>query len=78
MCPGHPDKHLIEMLSMKGKLTSQHGDDIVASLDSYTLVVLNGEVYSQIVRYRSREIVNSAKCGHCVQYRDSLRKLFHR
>ena len=80
VCPGHPDKHLVEMLSsMKGKLTSRHGDGIVASLDSYAPVVLNGEVCTQTVRNKSCEIiVNSAKCGHCVQYRDSLRKSFHR
>ena len=80
MCPGHPDKHLVDMLSTtKGKLTARHGDDIVASLDSYAPVVLNGEVYAQTVRYTSCEIiVNGVKCGHCVQYRDSLRKSFHR
>ena len=74
VCPGHPDKHLVEMLSsMKGKLTSRHGDGIVTSLDSYAPVVLNGEVCTQTVRNKSCEIiVNSAKCGHCVQYRDSL------
>ena len=64
---------------MKGKLTSRHGDGIVASLDSHAPVVLNGEVCTQTVRNKSCEIiVNSAKCGHCVQYRDSLRKSFHR
>ena len=80
VCPGHPDKHLVEMLSsMKGKLTSRHGDDIVASLDSYAPVMLNGEVYVQTIRFKSCEIiVGSAKCGHCIQYRDSLRKSFHR
>ena len=79
VCPGHLDKHLVEMLSsMKGKLTSRHGHDIIASLDSYASVMLNGEVYVQTVRFKSCEIiVGSAKCGHCVQYRDSLRKSFH-
>ena len=74
VCPGHPDKHLVDMLSsMKGKLTSRHGDDIIASLDSYAPVMLNGEVYAQTVRN-----TNSAICRHCVQYRDTLRKSFHR
>ena len=50
VCPGHPDNHLVEMLSsMKGKLTAWHGD--VASLDSYAPVVLNGEACAQTVRY---------------------------
>ena len=41
--------------------------------------MLNGEEYPQTVRYNSCEIVvNSAKCEQCVQYRDSLRKSFHR
>ena len=31
VCPGHPDKHLVEMLSsMKGKLTARHGMDYFA------------------------------------------------
>lgn len=77
VCPG---QHLVEMLSsMKGKLTSRHGDCIVAALDSYAPVTLNGEVYTQTVCNKSCEtIIHSAKCGHCVQYRDSLRKSFHR
>ena len=54
VCPGHPDEHLVEMLSStKGKLTSRHGNDIVASLDSYAPVTLNGEVYAQTVRNMS-------------------------
>ena len=45
----------------------------------YMPVMLNGEMYTQTVRNKSCEIIiNSAKCGHCVQYRDSLRKFFHR
>ena len=80
VCPGHPDKHLVEMLSsMKGKLTSRHGHDIVASLDSYAPVILNDEVYVQTARFKPCEIiVGSAKCGHCIQYRDNLQKSFHR
>ena len=85
VCPGHPDKHFVDMaISMKGKLTSRHGGDTVASLDTYTPVQLNGEVYTQTIRHSSCEIIVSgaigsgAKCGHCVNYRNSLRKSFHR
>ena len=64
---------------MKGKLKSRHGDDIVTSLDSYTPVELNCEGCAKNVRNKSCEItVNSTKCSHCVQYRDSLWKSFHR
>ena len=75
VCPGHPDKHLVEMFSSIGKLTSRHGDGIVASLDSYAPVVLNSEVCTQTVRNKSCEItVNS---GKCIQYKNSLWKSLH-
>lgn len=49
-----PDKHHVEMLSsMKGKLMSWNGDDIVASLNSYAPVELNCEVYVVISHVKS-------------------------
>ena len=70
LCPGHPHNHLVEMVSsMMCKLTSQHGDDIVSSLDLYTPVQLNCEVYVQTVW---------VKCGCYIQYRDSPWIAFHK
>ena len=35
VCPGHPDEHFVKMLESRGgKITSQHGDDIVSILDN--------------------------------------------
>ena len=40
----------------------------ITLLDSYATVVLNGEVYAQIVHYKSCEMVtNGVKRGQCVQ-----------
>ena len=80
VCPGHPDPNFVEMvLSKKGKLTSKNGKDIVATVDLAAPVQLNGEVHTQTVRSKSCEILtNETKCAQCVNYRDTLRKLFHR
>ena len=79
ICPGHPDKNFVEMLStMKGKISSRHGKETVAIIDSFAPVFLNGETYNQTVRHVQCEIItNTAKCTHCIQYRNSLRKSFH-
>ena len=78
-CNGHTDNSFVDMpISRGGKITSRHGDDIVASLDTFAPVELNGEWYSQTVRSNScRIITNSTKCDNCVLYRDSLRSFYH-
>ena len=80
VCPGHPDKNFVEMvMSKKGKLTSINGKQVVATIDSAAPVQLNGDLYIQTVRYKSCQILtNDTKCAQCVQYRDTLRKSFHR
>ena len=79
VCPGHPDKQFVEMvLSKKGKLPSRSGE-VVASVDTYAPVKLNGEMYAQTVRNMSCEIiVNGIKCSKCVKYRGTLRKAHYR
>ena len=68
VCPGNTDNRFLDMLiSRGGKITSRHGDDIVASLDTFAPVELNGEWYSQTVCSNScRIITNSTKCDNCV------------
>ena len=80
VCPGHPDSNFVEMLmSKKGKLTSNNGKETVATIDSAAPVQLNGNVYTQTVRYKACQILTAdTKCWQCVRYRDSLRKSFHR
>ena len=79
VCPGHPDKKFVEMvISKKGKLTSIN-KEVVATIDSAVPVQLNGDLYTQTVRHKSCAILtNDTKCAKCVQYRDTLRKSFHR
>ena len=44
VCPGHTDNRFVDMLISRGsKITSHHGDDIVASLETFAPVELNGE-----------------------------------
>ena len=78
VCPGHPDKHFVNLLeSKKGKLLSKDGSK-VASIDAIG-VTLNGEAYSKTVRHSKCELlVGNGKCSACVTYRDSLRKIYHR
>ena len=58
---------------------SRDGKDVVASIDSSAPVHLNGVTYTQTVRKSTCEILTSdTKCGQCVNYRDTLRKSFHR
>ena len=80
MCPGHPDKNFVEMLiAKKGKIMSKNGKDVVATIDSAVPVLLNGDIYAQTVRKSSCEVLtNDTKCEQCVNYRDTLRKSFHR
>lgn len=79
VCPGHPDKHFVQMLSSRGgEISSRHGNNNVASLDTFAPVELNGEWYNQTVRSNAcRIITNSTKCDKCVLYRDSLRNSYH-
>ena len=80
VCPGHPDEHFVEMLENRGgKITARHNDGIVAALDNYAPVILNGKLYHQTVRSTScRVICKGVKCDRCVSYRNSLRKSYHR
>ena len=80
VCPGHPDQQFLSMLeAKKGKLSSRDGCTVVAYVDSYCPVTLNGETYPKTVRYSSCEmVVGGAKCPSCVTYRNSLRKSYHR
>ena len=80
MCPGHPDSTFVEMaMAKKQQMTSLDGKTVVATVDSFAPVSLNGETYTTTVRHRSCDIiVKSGKCSHCVSYCGTLRKSFHR
>ena len=78
ICPGHPDKHFIDLLeSKRGKLLSKNGSEM-ATIDPHD-VSLNGETHSKTVRHSKCELlVGSGKCSSCVAYRNTLRKINHR
>jgi hypothetical protein len=78
VCPGHPDKHLVEMgLSKKGQFLLKSGK-VSGSVDTYAKVYLNGNEYDTTVRSTNCEmIVQGTKCAACVAYHDSLRRLYH-
>lgn len=80
VCPGNPDKHFIEMaLSKKGKFFAKDGSTVVARVDDYSKVCLNGEMYDQTIRGTSCEVLaRGNKCASCVAYRGTLRKMYHR
>ena len=77
--PGHPDKQFIEMVSSKrGTCKGRNGKDIIAVVDKYAPVTLNGEVYDATVRNSQCEIIISgAKCKKSISYRDYFRKAYH-
>ena len=79
VCPGHPDEHFVKMLKSRGgKIMARHNNDVIAALDSYAPLMLNGKIYHQTVRSTScRVVCKGTKCDHCVSYRDSLRKSYH-
>jgi len=79
VCPVHPDKHFVYMLSSSGgKISSCHGNNNIASLDTFAPVQLNSEWHCQTVRNNvCRIITNSTKCDKSVLYRDSLCNSYH-
>ena len=51
VCPGHPDEKFVQMvLARCGKMTSKDGKSVVATVDSYVPVYLNGEQYTSTVQ----------------------------
>ena len=44
VCPGHPDKHFVEMVQCKkGELKSSDGKTVVATVDRYAPVYVGGQ-----------------------------------
>ena len=80
VCPGHPDAQFIRMVeAKKGKLMSKDGKSIVARIDDFSTVYLNGDEYSKTVRASTCEmLVNGSKCPSCVSYQESLRRIYNR
>ena len=80
VCPGHPDKHFVEMAqSKKGELKSSDGKTVVATVDQYAPVYVSGQKYDSTVRCTKCTIIvqDKIKCSSCVAYRGTLRKAYH-
>ena len=80
VCPGHPDKHFVQMAKAKGGVfMSQATDSPSAVLCNNGPYCLNGQMYDETVKSTSCQIlVQSAKCPECVSYRTTLRVLYHK
>ena len=79
VCPGHPDKHFVEMVATKGGNIFSPSGDLSAYLDRNGIFQLNGEVYCKTVRSgKCHRLVCGAKCMECANYRDSLRENYHK
>ena len=79
VCPGDPDEQFMEMAkAKKGNLLSRDGK-LVARVDDYSPVMLNGDTY-QVQRTVSdiSILVSSGKCSKCVSFRSTLRMMRHR
>ena len=78
ICAGHPDPHLVEMVSLKkGKIVSKNGE--VAAYVDENPVELNGTSYGKTVRSARCELIgHSIKCSSCTSYRGNLRVIYSR
>ena len=79
VCAGHPDNHLVDMCrNKKGKFLSAKGD-VVAVVDEYAPVELDGSLFSATVRNVNCELlVHGQKCEVCKRYRPTLRSMYNR
>ena len=79
ICSGQTDSHLVSMVSAKkGKILSPSGK-VVASVESYAPVFLNGSWYSKTVRTSECHLVShTLRCEICSKYRPTLRAIYHR
>ena len=82
ICAGNPDEKFISMLQSKKQcqLLSKDAKSVIARVDDFLPVTLNGKEYGSTVRVSTCEmLVHGSKCASCVSYRDhSLRALYHR
>ena len=80
VCAGHPDVSFVDFCkSKKGKLVSKTGDEVVAHVDSYLPISLNGMFHAETIRTNDCDIlVNDSKCFPCQNYRKTIRLLCSR
>ena len=77
VCPGNPDGQYVSMVEEKrGQLKSKDRKSVIAKVDDFSSVTLNGKTYSKTVRVLNYDLlVSQGKCKSC---RNSLRSIYHR
>ena len=81
LCPGHPDKHFVEMAQCKkGELRSSDSKTVVTTVDQYAPVYVSDQKYDSTVRCTKCTVIvqDKLKCSSCVAYRGTLCKTYHR
>lgn len=73
ICPAHPDKRFIEMVSeQKGKLFNS-SREVVAYLDRGHEVIYNNERTYETVRTSLCQLLTrKTRCDNCMHYRDTI------
>ena len=73
ICAGHPESHFSEVTqARKGKFKSTSGS-LVAFVDDYCPISLNGEMYDSTIRtVKCEMLVNGVKCESCKKYQSIL------
>ena len=81
VCIGHPDEHFVRMVSSKNKVLKSQDGSVMAFVDGYAPVVVNGEVLTETIRTTRCELLldgDCMKCTPCKTYRATLRTLYSR
>lgn len=80
VCPGNPDEQYLELGdSRKGSFYDAHRRNLVAIVDSFFPVRLEGRVHDRTVRSCHCELLTSNnRCDACKKYRSSLRSMCSR
>ena len=72
VCPGHPNSEFVGMVKkIKGKIVSPCTGCIVARLDDYAFVVVDGTAHATTIRPESCMILttgSTARCSSCALF----------
>lgn len=81
VCVGQPDDQFVMMASSKNKVLKSRDGSVMAILDDYAPVVVDGAVLAKTVRTAKCELLldgDNIKCTACKTYRATLRTLYNR
>ena len=80
ICAGHPENRFFEISqARKGNSRVAAACSLVAFVDDFCPISLNGEMYVSTIRtVKCEMLVNGLKCESCKEYRSTLRSMCHR